>query len=38
MKHRVMYEVSLHITLLAVRNVRTDLLRMKVRGCYQWEC
>lgn len=34
MKHiRVMYEVNLHITLLSVRNVRTNLLRRKVRGC-----
>lgn len=34
MKHiRVMYEVNLHVTLLSVRNVTTDLIRTKVRGC-----
>lgn len=34
MKHiRVMYEVNLHVTLLSVRNVTTNLLRRKVRGC-----
>lgn len=34
MKHiRVMYEVNLHVTPLSVRNVTTDLLVRKVRGC-----
>lgn len=34
MKHiRVMYEVNLHVTLLSVRNMTTNLLRRKVRGC-----
>lgn len=28
-----MYEVNLHITLLSVRNVKTHLLRRKVKGC-----
>lgn len=32
MKHRVMYEVNLHVTPLSVRNVTTDLLVRKVRG------
>lgn len=33
MKHRVMHEVNLHVTILSVRNVTTNFVRRKVRGC-----